>query len=266
MAWDPQQYLKFEGQRFRPALDLLARITAEPDRIIDLGCGTGAITSALQARWPQSAVVGLDSSDEMLAVARRDHPHLDWVQGDIAEWRPAQPFDLIYSNAALQWLDDHVSLFVRLMEALAPGGTLAVQMPHNHTQPAYTLIDELARSGRWSGRLLGVLRPTPVDDASAYYEFLAPITADIDIWETEYLQVLDGANPVADWLSGTFIRPVLQALGDDAGDFRAEWAARVAAVYPKQSDGKTSEAPRIGRCGASPGEGAVARAARPEGP
>ncbi len=239
MSWDPALYLRFTTERSRPAIDLLRAIEADPARVVDLGCGTGGITAALSARWPDADVRGLDNSEAMLATARRQHPQICFESGDISVWTPDESLDLIYSNAALHWLDHHEELFPRLIAGLAPGGVLAVQMPHNQAQFAYRLVDELGRTDRWIDRLGPVLRPFPVSNPPFYYDLLRPLVAHLDIWETEYLHALAGDNPVATWLSGSFLRPVLAALGDAAEPFQAAWAARVAAAYPPRPDGTT---------------------------
>lgn len=234
MTWDPRIYTAFSGPRLRPALDLITRLEAEtPHRIADLGCGTGNVTKVLAQRWPNAHVTGVDSSAEMLAEAGPGN----WVQADIATWRADWPLDVLFSNAALHWLDDHATLFPRLMGMLAPGGWLAVQMPHNHSAPSHTCMIDAARP---FPQLTDVLRAAPVSAPSAYYDVLAPLALKLDIWETEYLQVLDGDNPVVRWTMGTALKPLLDALEEPArADFLADYAARIAQAYPKRADGKT---------------------------
>lgn len=242
MAWDPSVYMRFSSPRLRPALDLLAQVPlGAPRRIWDLGCGPGNVTRLLAARWPGAAVTGLDSSAEMLAEAERheDTRRLDWVRGDLAHWTPPEPADLIFSNAALHWLDDHETLFPRLLTHLAPGGVLAVQLPRNHAAPSHTCVTEAALAGPWRARLEPLLRPHPVAAPSFYYDLLAPRAA-VDIWETEYQHALEGDDPVVQWTLGTTLRPLLDALEEpERGDFLADYARRVAAAYPPQPDGRT---------------------------
>ncbi len=239
MPWDPSLYERFDQQRHRPALDLLAQVVTPPARVVDLGCGTGALTAVIAERWPDAELYGLDNSPEMLERARRDHPLLQFEHGDIEHWRPGHPLDLIYSNAALHWLDRHAELFPRLVGHLTAGGILAVQMPRNHHHAAYRLASELALAGPWIHRLEPVLRQAPVSDPEFYYRVLIPHVETIDIWETEYLHRLEGDNPVATWLEGTYLQPILAALGDEAEDFRDEWARRVAEAHPPLPDGTT---------------------------
>lgn len=241
MAWDPAQYLKFAGPRLRPALDLLQRIDLDsPATIYDLGAGAGNVTRLIATRWPQARIVGVDGSAEMLAKAAAESPGIEWRQVDLANWRPDRPADLIYSNAALHWLDDHDRLFPAVFAGLAPKGILAVQIPRNFGAPSHTSITETARNGPWRARLEPLLRPSPVAEPDFYYDLLAPLAASLDIWETEYLQVLEGENPVKEWTKGTWLSPLLAALEEpERGRFEAAYAERVAAAYPPRSDGKT---------------------------
>ena len=241
-SWDPNQYLKFTDHRLRPALDLLAQIpAADPRSIYDLGCGPGNITRLLAERWPGARVVGVDSSADMLAKARQEAPGVAFEQADIAHWSPPARADLLFTNATLHWLDDHAALLPRLAAQLAPGGVLAIQMPDNRTSPSHLLMDEAAAAGPWHARLAR-LRPVygAMQSPDAYYRMLAPVAAQVDIWETTYLHVLEGDNPVVEWTKGTALRPYLDALEEPArAAFLAAYAARIAAAYPKQPDGRT---------------------------
>ena len=241
-TWDPKQYLKFSDHRLRPALDLMAQIPLTgPGIVYDLGCGPGTITRLLAERWPGAAVTGIDSSADMLAKARREAPKVAFQQADIAHWSPPAPADLVFSNAALHWLDDHASLLPRLAAQLAPGGVLAVQLPCNRDSPSHLLMDEAAADGPWRPRL-AQLRPVyrSVETTDAYYRILAPVMRQVDIWETTYLHVLEGDNPVVEWTKGTALRPYLDALEEpERAAFLAAYAARIAAAYPRQPDGRT---------------------------
>lgn len=241
MAWNPSQYLKFAAPRLRPAIDLLHRIELPaPRHIVDLGCGTGQITQLLAERWPEAQVSGVDASPEMLARARAAAPALRWVQADLGRWQSETPVDLVFSNAALHWLPDHEALFAGLMRQLAPRGVLAVQMPRNFHAPSHTLIEATVLDGPWRQRLQPLLRPVPVAEPAVYFDLLAPWAEALDVWETEYLQVLEGADPVKEWTKGTWLAPFLAALPpDEAAAFEAAYAARVGAAYPTRADGRT---------------------------
>ena len=241
MPWDPAQYLKFAGHRLRPAIDLLSRIDAEdPAEVYDLGAGAGNVTRLLKDRWPDAHVTGIDDSEEMLAKAAAAAPEITWQRADLAAWRPARRADIIYSNAALHWVVDHDRLFQDLVAALSPGGVLAVQMPRNFSAPSHTAIAEAARGGPWRARLEPLLRPAPVAEPAFYFDLLAARVAVLDIWETEYLQVLEGDNPVKEWTKGTWLRPLLDALGEpERSGFEAAYAALVGRAYPPRADGHT---------------------------
>jgi trans-aconitate 2-methyltransferase len=241
MPWDPAQYLKFGDHRLRPAIDLVNRIDlAEPAEVVDLGAGAGNVTRHLRARWPNAHIVGVDASEEMLAKARATMPDVEWQRADLAAWRPSGPVDLIYSNAALHWLGAHDQLFPSLLAMLAPGGVLAVQMPRNFGAPTHTLVAEAARRGPWRARLEPLLRPSPVAEPAFYYDLLAPRTAALDIWETEYLHVLAGDDPVKEWLKGSWLTQFLDALEEpQRSEFEACYAGLVAEAYPRRPDGRT---------------------------
>ncbi|MEU5613825.1 trans-aconitate 2-methyltransferase [Streptomyces sparsogenes] len=246
-TWDPGQYLRHAGHRTRPFLDLLARVPGlptapgRPPRIADLGCGAGNVTVRLFDRWPDAHVTGLDNSAEMLEAARAHTApegggRLDFRLADAAHWAPDEPFDLIVSNALLQWVPGHTASFPAWIAALRPGGTFAFQVPGNFTAPSHTLLAELSTSPRWRDRLpTPRAHSTPVLDPAAYLEHLAALGCEVDAWETTYIQMLTGPDPVLDWVKGTALRPVLTALEDDptARDtFLAEYAALLRGAYP----------------------------------
>jgi trans-aconitate 2-methyltransferase len=240
-GWDPAKYLEFAGPRLRPAIDLLARVPlAAPAAVYDLGCGAGNVTKLLVERWPGAAVTGVDGSPAMLATARAAAPAVTWQQADLGAWRPPRPADLLYSNAALHWLDGHERLFPRLMADLASGGVLAVQMPRNHGAPSHTEMVAAAAAGPWRERLAPHLRTRPVAEPSVYHDILAPHAARLDIWETEYLHVLEGENPVVEWTRGSALKPLLDALEEPhRSAFLAEYAMRIARAYPPRPSGRT---------------------------
>lgn len=241
MTWNPERYLAFGDQRTRPAIDLLARVPLQQAGwIADLGCGPGNATSLLVEHWPEAMVIGIDSSSDMLANARRSGTGATWVEADIGTWTPDRPLDLIYSNAALHWLPDHQALLPRLLGCLRAGGVLAVQMPRNFEAPSHTLLRATAESGPWADRLAGVLDWRRVAAPEWYYDLLAVQAAVLDIWETIYLHGLDGDDPVLRWTRSTALRPIMQALeGEHRAAFEAAYAARLREAYPRRADGQT---------------------------
>ncbi|MBV7337832.1 methyltransferase domain-containing protein [Chloroflexi bacterium TSY] len=244
--WDPNQYGKFSDHRLRPALELLDRVPIQsPNVIYDLGCGSGQVTRLISERWPSATVYGLDNSQEMLVRAAANPKKVQWIEADIGTWSPDEPLDLIYSNATLHWVAGHQELFPRLVGYLRPGGCLAVQMPLSWNAPSHRLMRETLANGRSDGKALGTeeLRQAVarqwVADTEVYYDLLAS-SSGLDIWETEYLQILEGDNPVLEWVKGTGLRPILNSLGDKEREcFLVEYAQRLRAAYPIRADGRT---------------------------
>ncbi|WP_184823375.1 trans-aconitate 2-methyltransferase [Streptomyces griseomycini] len=245
-VWDPAQYLRHAGHRARPFTDLLARVPGlpgDPPRIADLGCGAGNVTALLADRWPTARVTGYDNSPEMLDAARTGHGgptpgggRLDFAPADARTWTPDRPYDLIVSNATLQWVPGHADRFPDWIAGLAPGGTFAFQVPGNFDAPSHSLMRDLAASPRWRARLGGVLRHAgAVLRPEAYLERLAGLGCTADVWETTYVHLLTGEDPVLDWVRGTGLRPVLTALADDPGArdaFLEEYRTALRAAYP----------------------------------
>lgn len=240
-SWDPSIYLRYGGERLRPALDLLARIDAEaPARVVDLGCGPGNVTTLLKRRWPGADVLGIDGSAPMLDKARAEAPDCRFEQGDFGTWAPAAKVDVLYSNAALHWLGGHETLFPRLLAQVAPGGTMAVQMPGMHAAPLRALQPEVARSGPWAERLKGVDSARAILETGEYWDILRPLCAELDIWETTYTHALTGENAAVQWAMGTSLRPYLDPLPEDLrAGFLAAYSEAMAPHYPRRADGTT---------------------------
>lgn len=241
MAWNPDQYHIFTDHRLRPALDLMAQLPPlSPAVIYDLGCGSGNVTAHLSLQWNRAVVTGIDSSAQMLSKARDSHPAIEWTQGDIAAFNPLSKGNLIFSNAALHWLDSHETLFPHLMAQLHPGGVLAVQMPSNFGAPSHQLLYELAASARWRDQLGPEIRSAPVKPAEYYYNLLAPMADNLNIWQTSYLQALDGEDAVLEWVRGTALLPFIGKLNPGAAaEFEQSYRALLADAYPVQQSGKT---------------------------
>lgn len=241
MTWDPKMYLAFGTERTRPATELLSRIACEvPARVVDLGCGPGNSTAHLAARWPEADLEGVDSSPEMLQEARGSRIKARWTQADIALWTPASRFDVIFSNATLQWLPGHAALLPRLASLLTKAGVFAFQVPRNFDEPSHTLIQEVAANGPWAPLLESVRERAGVLSPKAYFGILEPDFGSIDIWETQYLQTLTGKDAVYHWMMGTGLRPYVNALaGGMRNAFLEAYRARVGAAYPARKSGVT---------------------------
>jgi trans-aconitate 2-methyltransferase len=243
-GWDANLYLKFAGQRGRPAADLVAQIALEnPRRIIDLGCGTGTSTEQVRQRWPNADLTGVDYSPDMLAQARANHPDWKWVESTVEDWAPRDQFDLIFSNACLHWIGDHASLFRRLFGYVAPGGALAVQMPNSYHLPAHTVMHDVAADPQapWARVLAGVTETYSVQPMAFYYETLHKLASSLNIWQTEYLQIVDGPEAVLDWVTSTSMRRFTERLPNEEQrqEFRRRCLERYRQAYPANDQGKT---------------------------
>ncbi|MFL4904717.1 trans-aconitate 2-methyltransferase [Streptomyces sp. MMS24-I2-30] len=249
-TWDPAQYLRYAGPRARAFTDLLARVPDPPagaPRIADLGCGPGNVTRLLADRWPTAHITGYDSSPQMLADAGAHAGptpgggHLDFAPADLADWTPAETYDVIVSNATLQWVPGHLDAFPDWLAALAPGGTFAFQVPDNIDAPLHALMRELAAGPRWRSRLAHVLRRTDsVHPPAVYLDRLARLGCTPDVWVTTYHHVLTGEDPVLDWVKGSGLRPVLTALADDPEAreaFLADYRDLLREAYPSTGYG-----------------------------
>ena len=238
MTWSAKQYTMFEQQRTRPVRDLVAAIPNTDVRTaVDLGCGPGNSTQVLAERFPLAQVAGLDSSEDMLADARKRLPALSFELADIGAWNPTQTFDVILANASLQWLPDHATLYPHLVNQLTPGGTLAVQTPDNLDEPAHRLAREVAADGPWSAKI-GAVKHNERHSARYYYELLSPHCSTVDIWHTTYQHPLADHTAVVEWFKASGLRPFLAPLTDaEKADFLREYQARITQSYPALADG-----------------------------
>lgn len=239
-TWEPQTYLRYSKIRFRAGLDLIARMPkAHYAKIYDLGCGTGHLTRILADTFPSAKVTGIDSSPEMLAEARRQFPDISWQEADINSWRPPEPPDLIFSNAAFQWVPAHETLFPSLLQSLSQEGILAIQMPRHFESPSHLELKDLVLRSEWRVKLEPLLL-AQVPSPETYWRWLSPHARNLDFWETIYLQALDGPDPVVNFMRGTALRPFLTILSPSEGArFVEAFAERMAAAYPPHANGQT---------------------------
>jgi trans-aconitate 2-methyltransferase len=239
VAWDPDHYLRFADHRTRPGIELLARIPhVAATTVVDLGAGTGHLSALLARRFTGANVIGVDGDEAMTARARAEHPDLTWVSADLARWEPDGPVDVIYSNAALHWLDDHARLFARLRSWLTPGGVVAVQMPDNWSAPTHRIPAQVLDEGDWPEAANRALMRDRLSSPDHYARWLSPAT--LDRWRTTYFQTLTGDDPVWHWVTGSLLIPVLEALGTECSRFATELQARYRQAYPPASDGTTT--------------------------
>lgn len=238
--WQPSDYLTFADERTRPARDLLAQVPLlEARRIYDLGCGPGNSTALLIERFPAAAITGIDTSPAMLEAARKACPSASFEAGDLADWMPEHEPDLLFSNAAFQWVPDHLRVLARLASSLPGGGVLAVQMPDNLMEPSHRLMQLAAEQGPWARKLGSVQAardalPQPQD----YYMRLKPLFRRLDLWHTIYLHPLDGVDGIVAWLRTTGLKPYIDPLTEDErAAYLNLYRDLLARAYPTQGDG-----------------------------
>jgi len=239
--WNPELYRRYEDERTRPARELLTRVSlSEPKLVYDLGCGPGNSTELLVQRYPNARVVGTDNSEAMLETARKRLPSCHFELSDIAQWQPAQAPDLIYANAALQWVGDHEHLLPRLFAMLAPGGVLAIQMPDNRDEPTHRLMRELAAKAPWAKAIGDFSRfRTELMALDGYYDLLAPLAESIDVWRTAYQHPMESPAAIVDWVRGTGLKPFVDRLSPELQEsYLAAYERRIDMNYPERSDEK----------------------------
>jgi trans-aconitate 2-methyltransferase len=239
MRWDPAQYVRYADERGRPFTELIVRVRVnEPGQVVDLGCGPGSLTRTLSERWPAAHVIGVDSSADMIDAAAplRVAGQVDFVRADIREWRPDAPVDVVVANAVLQWVPGHLELIADIAGWLAPTGALAFQVPDNFDEPSHTIVRDLRLSDRWRDRLGdGADRGIGVERPETYLTALGDAGLEPDVWQTTYLHLLPGEDPVLEWIKGTALRPALEVLaGDDAATeaFLDDCREQLRAAYP----------------------------------
>jgi trans-aconitate 2-methyltransferase len=242
LNWDAQLYLQFATERTQPAIDLIARINiaSSPEHIIDLGCGPGNSTAMLRQRWPEATITGLDSSAEMIAAASQAYPAGKWVLANAASWTAEVPYDIVFSNAALQWLPDHAKVFPHLMRQLAPNGVLAVQVPAHYESPLQRVVFEVADNSLWSSRMDAARNALTNERPPFYYNVLRSLASHLDIWETEYFHDFESPRSIVEWFRGTGLRPFLDALETEEHKqlFEQMVLDGYTRAYPRQENGR----------------------------
>lgn len=239
--WNPDHYLQFKNERTQPSIDLVSRISlANPRSIIDLGCGPGNSTQVLVNRWPYSDITGLDSSSSMIEKARLEYPAQKWIIGDAAKPDPDARYDLVFSNATLQWIPDHESFIPRLYDLVAPGGAFAVQIPRFRNMPIHDAIEKIAGSSQWDRYTRGCEDLFTFHDAAFYYDALSPHAHALELWETSYFHILDSLQMLIDFIKSTGMKPFLDRLPSPEMklEFEKQVFAEAARHYKVQANGK----------------------------
>ena len=241
LDWNPDQYLKFAGERTQPSIDLASKIRVEePGSVIDIGCGPGNSTEVLRSRWPNARLTGLDSSDDMIKKAKSDFSDIEWMKGDATTFDFKKEYDVVFSNAALQWMQDHETLIPRLYRIVKAGGALAVQVPADQDSPVRRSLLSVSSRDNWSGYTSGCDRLINYRTAEYYYDILAKVSSRFDLWESVYYHILDSPAAVIEWYKGTAMRPFLERLPDDENrkKFQEEVFAGCKDQYQVRRNGK----------------------------
>lgn len=240
--WQPDQYLKYKNERTQPSIDLASRISLDdPRRILDIGCGPGNSTRILKDRWPGAEVYGLDSSESMIHKAEKDHPDIRWLHGNAGDdLTPLGTFDIVFSNAALQWMPDHETLIPGLYALLREGGALAVQVPFVRHLPVYGSMQALLEADKWAGHFAGPPAHPAHHPYNYYYSIISGLSENIQLWQTEYIHIMSDHGGIVEWYKGTGLRPYLDTLPSEAlrEEFCADYRRLIERAYPVERDGK----------------------------
>lgn len=235
--WNSKQYLKFKNQRTQPAIDLAMRIREyAPKTIVDIGCGPGNSTAVLKNVFPNADILGIDSSGDMIDRAKRTYHDLNFVQCDARSLDGR--YDLIFSNACLQWIPDHDKLIPLLMEKLSDTGVLAVQIPMNGGEPLYRLIEEILAQPKWgfADKATEHNKAFPPD---VYFNVLSSCASSFEVWESKYYHRLPDHRALVDWVKGSRLRPYLDRLSEEQGmELENEIVNAAKYVYPIMKNGE----------------------------
>lgn len=239
--WNPSLYLKFAEERTQPSIDLAGRIPlCSPSRVLDVGCGPGNSTAVLASRYPNAKIIGIDNSPNMLEEAAKSYPHIEWQLCDASTGLSdlGEGFDVIFSNAVLQWVPDHAKVLGDMIKMLASGGVLATQIPNIYNQPISKAVMALTCSDQWKG-LLGGARTHSTLSSGEYYDILSGYDGEVQLWETTYMHVMDSCDDILQWYRSTGLRPYLNLLSAQQGvEFEAQLMEMLVRDYPIQKNGK----------------------------
>lgn len=238
--WNSEQYLKFKAQRTQPAVDLVKRIGINsPQKILDIGCGPGNSTKVLKGAFPNAEILGIDSSENMIAKAKQTYPDIAFEVADITdESQNLQSFDIIFSNACLQWIPNHREFIPRIFNKLNKGGVLAVQIPMNSEEMLFRIMNETVNEDKWNFSAMKS-EPNTALSCEEYFDILSRLTGKFDIWETVYYHSMPSVDAMVEWVKGTRLRPYLDALSNADGEKLSDEITQKASLsYTKQENGE----------------------------
>ncbi len=238
--WNPDQYLQFRNERTQPSIDLVRRINfpGSPEKIIDIGCGPGNSTQVLLQRWPDAICTGIDNSPAMIEKAKKDFPGQEWILSDALHFESDHPFDILFSNAAIQWIPNHKKLFDKLTDMLSKNGVIAIQIPKFQDMVLGQILQSVSGKKRWKKKTEGCSELFTYHDFTYYYDLLADQTKQIDMWETDYMHVMPSHAAIIEWSRSTGLKPYLDRMADEKEkkDFEEDLLTEIKKQYPKQKN------------------------------
>jgi len=239
--WNPELYLKFNEERTQPAIDLAARINVKnPEKIIDVGCGPGNSTNVLSDRWPESEIIGIDNSASMIESARNNYPTIKWRIEDVTKMETEEKYDIIFSNATIQWIKNQEKLISDLLKMLKDQGALAVQVPLYHNMPVSRAIENVSLNKRWKKQTSGAGDDFTFHSSDYYYDILSSQVKSIIMWKTSYFHIMPSHQNIVEMLKSTGMRKFLDRLDtqEEKIEFEKDVLKEIKNIYPTQKDGK----------------------------
>lgn len=239
--WNPDLYLKYGNERTQPAIDLISKINVgfQPLTILDVGCGPGNSSQALLKRWPDAKLIGIDNSLSMIEKAKADYPDNTWIVADASDFNPGTKYDIVFSNATIQWIPNHEILFKKLSGMANSGGVLAIQVPRFDKMPLSKAILSVAGKSKWRERIKGCSELFTYHDYKYYYDLLSTDYKSVELWQTDYLHILKSQYSIIEWIRSTGLKPYLDCLKDeDKPLFEDEVLQEIKQYYPLQNNGK----------------------------
>jgi trans-aconitate 2-methyltransferase len=239
--WNPDLYLKYRNERTQPSIDLINKIgiSLQPRSILDIGCGPGNSSEALLQRWPNVKLTGIDNSANMIEKARTTYPNNKWIVADASNCTSNAKYDIVFSNATIQWIPNHQNLFKRLFNLVNNEGVLAIQVPKFNEMPLSRAIQKIANKEIWKEATKGCSELFTYHDEKYYYDLMSSDYKSVEFWQTDYIHILESQYSIIEWIRSTGIKPYLDCLRDEERPlFESEVLAEIKYDYPVQNDGK----------------------------
>jgi len=239
--WNPELYLKYRNERTQPSIDLIGKIEIgfQPKSILDIGCGPGNSSQAILQRWPNAMLTGIDNSVNMIEKAKTSYPNNIWIVADASKYTSNTKYDIVFSNATIQWIPNHEDLFNKLFNLTNNGGVLAIQVPRFNEMPLATAIQKVANKEIWKEATKGCSELFTYHDDKYYYDLMSSDYKSVDFWQTDYIHILESQHSIIEWIRSTGIKPYLDCLKDEEKPlFENELLTEIKQSYTVQNNGK----------------------------